>query len=154
MLQDFLKDMQTEVHLISLHGHTIFHQPSIGVSLQCCDPLYLCSKLNIDCVGNFRQMDVYRGGQGAPLVPFGSELFPKFECFLNFGGIVNIDYRGVGWDIGYCNMLSNFYSEKLNKKYDENGDIGRMGCIDSAVLEVMREDYKLNKLSKIKSFAR
>lgn len=66
---------------------------------------------NIDTVGNFRQLDVYKGGQGAPLVPYGYELFESehsnIDIYLNLGGICNIDASGKGWDIGFCNMFAN-----------------------------------------------
>lgn len=121
MLQEFLKDVPVKVDFISSHGHTILHQPHNGISLQCCDPTYLAAVTGIDCIGNFRQLDVYSGGQGAPLVPYGAELFPEYSVFLNFGGIVNIDCQGVGWDIGFGNMLSNHYSEKVGFPFDRNG---------------------------------
>lgn len=82
----------------------------------------------IDTVGNFRSLDVYRGGQGAPLVPYGSELFSTqdkpIDVFLNLGGICNIDAKMKGWDIGFCNMFSNMLAEKVGMKYDEDGKLG------------------------------
>lgn len=72
----FLANTPINPILISSHGHTVLHQPCNLISLQCCDPTYLAAATGIDCVGNFRQLDVYRGGQGAPLVPYGAELFP------------------------------------------------------------------------------
>ncbi len=54
-----------------MHGHTIFHNPKIGLTVQAGNLNYIAAKLKLDIIGNFRELDVYRGGQGAPLAPFG-----------------------------------------------------------------------------------
>ena len=102
-----------KIDFIASHGHTIFHQPSKQITFQCGDPVYIGAKTGINTIGNFRQLDVYKGGEGAPLVPFGNEIFSRDMIFLNFGGISNIDYNGIGWDIGFCNMYFNYYAKKL-----------------------------------------
>ena len=140
MVLQFLKDMSIKVDFISSHGHTILHQPHNRVSLQCCDPTYLAAATGIDCIGNFRQLDVYRGGQGAPLVPYGSELFPNYSVFLNFGGIVNIDCSGVGCDIGFGNLLSNHYATLLGLEFDREGGIGKSGKLSLKVEEVFKSN--------------
>lgn len=61
--------------MVGLHGHTIFHQPNEGITVQAGNLAYIGAKLQMDVVGNFRELDVHRGGQGAPLAPFGEELF-------------------------------------------------------------------------------
>lgn len=151
---EFLKDVQDKVDFISSHGHTVLHQPQNGVSLQCCDPTYLAATTGIDSIGNFRQLDVYRGGQGAPLVPYGSELFPDYEVFLNFGGIVNVDCRGVGWDVGFGNLISNYFAEKAGQNFDRNGELGATGKLNTEALALFQSDEKLSKISAAKSFGR
>lgn len=47
--------------------------------------------------------------------------------FLNFGGISNIDYNGIGWDIGFCNMYFNYYAKKLGHQFDKNGQNSMKG---------------------------
>jgi anhydro-N-acetylmuramic acid kinase len=87
----------------------------------------LAGELRVDVCGNFRELDVFRGGQGAPLAPFGEEIFAG-ESFINFGGIANISYRKKGYDINFCNLLFNYVSEKYyNCAYDKDGQFGREG---------------------------
>jgi anhydro-N-acetylmuramic acid kinase len=116
--------------------------------------VYLAASTGIDCIGNFRQLDVYRGGQGAPLVPYGAELFHEYNVFLNFGGIVNIDCNGAGWDIGYCNMLSNYYANLTGIEYDKEGSLGRCGKFNQSVNYIMSSDQKLSSITTNKSFGR
>ena len=72
-------------------------------------------------IGNFRELDVIRGGEGAPLAPYGDELFQGDVC-INFGGVVNLGYAKKGWDINYCNLFFNHFSKTIAKtEYDENG---------------------------------
>jgi 1,6-anhydro-N-acetylmuramate kinase len=53
-----------------------------------------------------------RGGEGAPLAPFGEELF-EGDVFINFGGVANIGCRQNGWDINYCNLVLNYYAKEI-----------------------------------------
>ena len=54
---------------ISSHGHTVFHQPEIKLTLQISSPAHIASICNKTVIADFRSQDVARGGQGAPLVP-------------------------------------------------------------------------------------
>ena len=63
----------------------------------------------IDTIGNFRELDVMRGGEGAPLAPYGDQLF-EGDIFINFGGVANIGVGKKGWDILYCNLFFRDFS--------------------------------------------
>ena len=54
-----------------------------------------------------------KGGEGAPLVPYGEELFGN-KVFLNLGGVSNIGYKRLGWDINYCNLFFNYFAFLTN----------------------------------------
>ncbi len=139
--------------LISSHGHTVFHQPEKGITLQIGDLDKIASVSGITTVGNFRSLDVSKGGQGAPLVPVGDDmLFSQYDYCVNLGGISNYSAisqgKRIAQDISPCNIVSNILSEKLGVEYDKNGDFGRMGNIQKNLINQLNQwSYYLNTKS-------
>ncbi|RLD24293.1 MAG: anhydro-N-acetylmuramic acid kinase [Bacteroidetes bacterium] len=142
----FIKKNSLSVDLIASHGHTVYHQPDKGITLQIGSGQELANLTGTKVVCNFREKDVTLGGQGAPLVPIGDEqLFGQYAACLNLGGIANVSFRKnnerVAFDIGMANMLLNHLANQLDKPYDKSGLLARSGKVNQPLLE------KLNKLS-------
>ena len=57
------------VEVVGFHGHTVFHAPERGETLQIGDGARLARLCKTRVVCNFRQKDMEYGGQGAPLAP-------------------------------------------------------------------------------------
>ncbi|MCC6816062.1 MAG: anhydro-N-acetylmuramic acid kinase [Saprospiraceae bacterium] len=128
----FCKRQNIEPNLISSHGHTIKHRPDEGISLQIGNGELLRLMTRIPVVCNFREQDVFLGGQGAPLVPLGDRLlFEQYDYCLNLGGFSNIsmeiNQERIAFDISPCNLLLNSLSEQLNFKFDKNGLAAKRG---------------------------
>jgi anhydro-N-acetylmuramic acid kinase len=145
-VKKFITDQQITIDLVSAHGHTIFHNPAAGYTLQIGSGASLYAACNIPVVTDLRSVDVAFGGQGAPLVPLGDELlFGTYSGCLNLGGIANISYisnnKNVAFDICPVNILLNAYALKTGKSYDDGGRIAKSGKLVPALLE------QLNKLS-------
>ena len=86
-----------------------------------------------------------RGGEGAPLAPFGQELF-QGDIFINLGGVANIGSCKRGWDIMYCNLFLNSLAKLIdNSEYDRNGEMGRRGKIDKEMLEYLDANWKVKE---------
>ena len=122
----------TEVDVIGSHGHTIFHQPEKGFTLQIGDASLIHNKTRKTVVADFRSQDVTLGGQGAPLVPIGDKLlFSDYDYRINLGGFANISFEDNGntsaFDICAVNTILNKYSNDLGFEYDDKGEISKRG---------------------------
>ncbi len=130
---------------IASHGHTIFHQPDKGYTVQIGCGATIAKETGIPVINDFRQNDIIAGGQGAPLVPLGDQLLfqNRAQGFLNIGGFTNISIPGketIAFDICPGNLPLNNIAQELGFEYDNNGELARSGELDNQVLE------KLNTL--------
>lgn len=145
----------TKIDVISSHGHTVFHQPQDGYTLQIGDASWINKATGVPVVCDFRSQDVTLGGQGAPLVPIGDRLlFSKYKYRINLGGFANISYEVEGgttkaFDICAVNTVLNYYSNMFGFEYDDKGSISRSGKLIPELLEELNEiSFYTNKAPK------
>ncbi|MEA2042052.1 MAG: anhydro-N-acetylmuramic acid kinase [Bacteroidota bacterium] len=143
--KEFLGD-QLHAEFIASHGHTVFHEPENGLSLQIGRGAYIAAAAGISAVTDFRTTDISLGGQGAPLVPLGDGLlFGKYTFNLNLGGFSNISFLNdgerVAFDICPVNIVTNHLVGELGLTFDKDGKKGRNGKIIPELLA------QLNNLS-------
>ncbi len=131
----------TVVDLIASHGHTIFHEPAQGFTVQIGDGAALAAATGCAVVCDFRTADVALGGQGAPLAPMADKmLFPGYDFYLNLGGIANITCRTpsdqfVAFDACGANQALNALANLLGQSYDANGQLAASGQLDPVLWE-------------------
>ncbi len=124
------------VDFVASHGHTVFHKPEENLTFQIGCGAYIAAECKMPAISDFRTLDIALGGQGAPLVPVGDQLlFSDYDACINIGGFANIsyDYMGVkrAYDICPVNfVLNQLVQSEFNTAYDQDGLIGRKGCLD------------------------
>ncbi|MGB0999082.1 MAG: anhydro-N-acetylmuramic acid kinase [Flavobacteriales bacterium] len=137
-----------QIDIISTHGHTVFHQPALGFTFQMTFGNRIAQKTNKICVSNFRDQDVFLGGQGAPLVPIGDlHLFSDYEVCLNLGGFANVSFNAcfqdtnkrLAFDVCPFNILLNTIIADLGLDYDNNGALASEGKIDESLLNELNQ---------------
>ncbi len=133
-----------EIDFIASHGHTVFHQPDQGITLQIGNGKKIAEVTKLKVVCDFRSQDVALGGQGAPLVPIGDELlFSNYDYCLNLGGFANVSYvenrQRIAFDICPVNIVLNFYTRKLGFEFDESGNIAASGTVNFQLLNVLNQ---------------
>jgi anhydro-N-acetylmuramic acid kinase len=139
-VKGFMHEHAVQVDFIASHGHTIFHQPQLGMTHQIGSAPHIAAAAGVDVIADFRTTDVAHGGQGAPLVPIGDWwLFANYPMCLNLGGIANVSVkeslRIEAFDIGLCNMALNHYAERLGVTFDRDGALSRAGGLNEALLD-------------------
>lgn len=140
----FIQNENFACDLIASHGHTVFHQPEKGYTLQIGSGAAISASTNVLTVSDFRTGDVARGGQGAPLVPIGDKLlFSDYTYCLNLGGFANISYEKNGKRLAYdncpVNFVLNYFANKKGLPFDEDGKLGRQGKINYELLEKLNQ---------------
>lgn len=157
-VRDFCHEKEIKPMAVASHGHTVFHQPEKGLSLQIGNGWALQQASGQQVINDFRMKDIQLGGQGAPLVPIGDRLlFPQIDFCLNLGGISNIsmenDGKRIAFDCSPFNLLLNTEAAKLGLAYDAGGDIARGGRVDQSLLEALNalpfyEKFKAKSLGR------
>ncbi len=143
-VRDFCTELQIKPMAVASHGHTVFHQPTKGLSLQIGNGWALHVASGVQVINDFRMLDIQLGGQGAPLVPIGDKmLFPTVDFCLNLGGIANISMEKAGsriaFDCSPFNLLLNAEANRLGKAFDEGGTIARSGKICYPLFEALEQ---------------
>lgn len=139
LINEFIGKHDISPDFISSHGHTVFHRPEKGITVQIGDGKIISGMTGLPVVYDFRTLDVKLGGQGAPLVPVGDRLlFGDFKYCLNLGGIANISYeyheKRIAFDICPVNMVLNHCSKKLGFEYDNYGHLAQSGNLNAGLL--------------------
>lgn len=132
------------VDVIGSHGHTIYHKPNEGLTLQIGHGARIAAMTGCPTVTDFRTLDVALGGQGAPLVPLGEQyLFPDHRAFLNIGGICNIAIHDKGHVVGYDVCIGNQALDQLAAEgglpFDRDGALARSGRVAAGLLQQLNE---------------
>lgn len=138
--KQFISEKNLDVDYISSHGHTTHHQPENGLTYQIGSGQHLANESACKVICDFRTNDVALGGQGAPLVPIGDQLFfGEYDFCLNLGGISNISLeqkgKRIAYDIGLANMILNYITRKIDIAYDKGGELARSGNINQKMLD-------------------
>jgi anhydro-N-acetylmuramic acid kinase len=141
-VRDFCQEKEIQPMAVASHGHTVFHQPEKGLSLQIGNGWALHQASGQKVINDFRMKDIQLGGQGAPLVPIGDRLlFPQIDFCLNLGGISNIsmenDGKRIAFDTSPFNLLLNAEAAKLGLAYDAGGEIARSGRVNQSLLDAL-----------------
>lgn len=137
----FLKNIGHEGIILASHGHTVFHAPQEGFTLQIGHGPSLRRAAGLPTVYDFRSADVAAGGQGAPLVPVAErDLFGTYAACLNLGGFANISFLREpirAFDIAPCNTVLNDLAQRTGRPYDDWGSMARGGALIPELLETL-----------------
>lgn len=157
LVLDFLSEINANIDLLSMHGHTIWHNPVAGYTYQLGHGGVVASAIGIPVICDFRSQDVSLGGEGAPLVPIGEKyLFTDYNIFLNLGGFSNATIIEKGeiisaFDICPVNIILNYLTEKINLSYDNNGKLARTGLMINDLLSsliLINDTFKNHSLCR------
>jgi len=147
----FLRKTDFSPDLIASHGHTVFHQPEKGLTLQIGSGAEIANQTRILAVADFRTQDVALKGQGAPLVPVGDRLlFSEYDYCLNLGGFANISFEleseRVAFDICPANIVLNALAQRKGFDCDWGGELGKKGELIYQLLDRLNalQFYKNN----------
>tara|TARA_B110000971_G_C19970026_1_gene482097 strand:+ start:39 stop:1154 length:1116 start_codon:yes stop_codon:yes gene_type:complete len=154
LLLEKLKINKSEIDLVGLHGHTIFHSFKEKQTKQLGDGKTLSELTGLNIVYDFRENDLKNGGQGAPLVPIFHKLLKKKLqlkiplVFVNIGGISNLTYldsknKMISFDSGPGNFLIDKQMQLKSRdkmQFDKNGEIAFKGRVDKNILDSYLSD--------------
>jgi len=146
------------VSVVGFHGHTVFHDPANGRTVQIGDGQMLARETGADVVADFRTADMAAGGQGAPFAPlFHVARAPSDRpvCFLNIGGVANLTWIGEAARAGQDDLfehirafdtgpggalIDDWVQRHTGEPFDWGGRLAAAGKVDEAVLATLLDN--------------
>ena len=149
-VRTFLQSSEKDCDAVASHGHTVFHFPQRGISVQIGSGHHLAAVCGLPVIYDFRMADIAAGGQGAPLAPVVDEwLLPDYDLCLNIGGIANlsavVDDRRIGFDIIGANQILDALARRAGHDYDAGGGIAAAGTVLPDLLQQVLADEFLTR---------
>ena len=157
LINKFIKKIgnkKKNIDLIGLSGQTIFHDPKNRYSLQLSSGKELNKKINIPVITNFRDKDIFLGGQGAPIGCFYHQhlikKINKNSAILNIGGVSNITLlfkkKLIGFDIGPGNaIIDDLVYFFYKKNFDKNGKYAKKGFLIKSIYNSYKKNLFFTK---------
>ena len=144
-ISHFLNDADESADYIASHGHTIYHFPEDGFTVQIGNGALMAERTGIPCITDLRSNDIALGGQGAPVAPIVEQwIYPGYEYYINLGGIANISIhtgsRVLSFDSCPCNQVLNHIAALKGLSYDKGGNLASMGICNDDVKDRMLGD--------------
>jgi len=152
------KSIQTkrkhQIDAFAIHGSTVCHHPKAKTqpeSVQLLAAPLLAHDLRATVISNFRQGNLERGGQGAPLLPAYHERIvrtafgTKPVLVINLGGFANVTFiefgkTVLGFDTGPANVFIDRATHELTlgrKAFDQNGAQARKQSVNESTLRAL-----------------
>ncbi|EMR03737.1 anhydro-N-acetylmuramic acid kinase [Cesiribacter andamanensis] len=139
-VRQFMNRHHVQPQAVASHGHTVFHQPEEGLTVQIGSGVSMMAACGIPVINDFRSLDVALGGHGAPLVPIGDQLlFSDYDFCLNLGGIANISAQQgasrIAYDVCPANGVLNYLARRMDQPYDPDGRLAASGQLLPGLLQ-------------------
>ena len=166
IVNNILALVDKNIDFLGFHGQTIYHNPLEKISKQIGDGNLLSQLTKKTVIYNFRQNDIQKGGEGAPLAPVFHRLIVKQKkidlpvCILNIGGITNVtairEYEKNNFlsrDLGPGNcLIDEWIRNNTKNKFDKNGEIAREGKINQLILNQALDNFDNRPIQNTLSF--
>ena len=145
VLTDFRTVFNSSANICGVHGHTVWHLPESGFSIQMLNGGRLAALSNMKVVTDFRNQDIAHNGVGTPLaVVADRDLFKGHSLYLNLGGIANISFQKgdqwIAYDLAPFNQVHNYFAQKAGLDYDENGQLASKGIVNDELLAQLQKN--------------
>jgi len=137
---DFIRGSDIKIDYIASHGHTVFHYPRDGYTLQIGKGSIIAEETGIPCISDFRANDIALGGEGAPVAPIVEQyLYPGYDVYFNLGGIANFSIHSEdvirSIDSCPCNQVLNHLIQERDLPYDDKGIIASRGVVSEVLIK-------------------
>jgi anhydro-N-acetylmuramic acid kinase len=149
-VEETAKRHKIKLDLVGCHGQTLYHQPraeayagrKFACTWQAGEAQAIAARMCVPVVSNFRPLDMFAGGQGAPLVPLLDYVLfahaKRGRVLQNIGGIANLTAIPAGaagnaviaFDTGPGNMVIDWLAQELfSKSFDKHGAQAAHGSV-------------------------
>ncbi len=145
-----------KIDFIGYSGHTIYQNPDEKVNITLGNFEEIANHFKIPVVGRFLNSDLTAGGRGGPIFATFYDALTRHEekplCIVSLGGIITMtsinpfgQLEAFDSSIGLV-LLDHWIYNKTGAEMDFNGKYGKLGQIDTALVNRLLKDKYMLKM--------